>query len=150
MLRLCFLCRLCYHILTNSNAPFVEKQVDWFLLVGCGMLLFRSVFRRILLVGTGYLVSLYISNFVFYFIYNFIISFNFHSNFNISLRNIWGYLRLWWSLGWYFLWGRLRLVVKTSILYFAVVLAASVDINCLYMYFMIDVNSLFIEFVNMT
>ena len=29
-------------------------------------------------------------------------------------------------------------------------LAASLDINCLYMYFMIGVNSLFIEFVNMT
>ena len=34
-------------------------------------------FSRILLVTTGYLVSLYISNFIFYFIYNFIISFNF-------------------------------------------------------------------------
>ena len=109
-----------------------------------------GVFCRILLVETGYLVSLYISNFIFYFIYNFIISFNFHSNFNIFLRNIWGYLGLPWSLGWDFLWTRLRLVAECSILDFVVVLAASLDINCLYMYFMIGVNSLFIEFVNMT
>ena len=42
MPRLCFLCRLCQHILANSNAPFVERLVDWFLLVGCGMLLFQG------------------------------------------------------------------------------------------------------------
>ena len=36
------------------------------------------------------------------------------------------------------------------VLDFVVVLADSLDVNCLYMYFMIGVNSLFIEFVNMT
>ena len=41
-------------------------------------------------------------------------------------------------------------VSGNSVLDFVVVLAASLDINCLYMYFMIGVNSLFIEFVNMT
>ena len=61
-------------------------------------------------VETGYLVSLYISNFMFYFIYNFIISFNFHSNFDMFLRNIGGYLGLLWSLERDFLWIRLRLV----------------------------------------
>ena len=35
MSRLCFLCRLREHILTYSNAPFVEKPGDWFLLIGC-------------------------------------------------------------------------------------------------------------------
>ena len=55
-----------------------------------------DVFSRLLLVETGYLVSLYISNFIFYFIYK-LISFNFHSNFNIFLRNILGYLGLLWS-----------------------------------------------------
>ena len=45
---------------------------------------------------------------------------------------------------------RLRLVAESSILDFVVVLAASLDINCLYMYFVIGVNSLFIGFVNMT
>ena len=110
--------------------------------------LLESVICGILLVETCYLVSLYISNFIFYFIYNFIISFNFHSNFNIFLRNIWGYLGLPWSLGWDFLWRKLRLVAESSILDFVVVLAASLDINCLHMYFMIGVNSLFIEFVN--
>ena len=35
MSRLCFLCRLCKHILTNSNALFVEKQGGWFLLMKC-------------------------------------------------------------------------------------------------------------------
>ena len=39
---------------------------------------------------------------------------------------------------------------ESTVLDFVVVLAASLDINCLYMYFMIGVNSLFIEFVNMT
>ena len=45
---------------------------------------------------------------------------------------------------------RLHFVAESSILDFVVILAASLDINCLYMYFMIGVNSLFIEFVNMT
>ena len=44
----------------------------------------------------------------------------------------------------------LYFVADSSVLDFVVVLAASLDINCLYMYFMIGVNSLFIEFVNMT
>ena len=101
-------------------------------------------------VETGYLVSLYIRNFIFYVIYNFRISFNFHSNFNIFLRNIWGYLGRPWSLRWCFLWRTLILVAQSSILDFVVVLAASLDINCLYMYCMIGANSLFIEFVNMT
>ena len=83
-------------------------------------------------VETGYLVSLYIRNFIFYFIYNFIISFNFHSNFNIFLRNIWGYLGLQWSLEWDFLGRRLRLNAESSILDFVVVLVISLDINCLY------------------
>ena len=43
----------------------------------------------------------------------------------------------------------LYFVADSSVLDFIVVLAASLDINCLYMYFMIGVNSLFIEFVNM-
>ena len=40
-------------------------------------------------------------------------------------------------------------VADSSVLDLVVVLAASLDINCLYMFFMIGVNSLFIEFVNM-
>ena len=44
----------------------------------------------------------------------------------------------------------LYFVAESSILDFVVVLAVCLDINCLYMYFMIGVNSLFIEFVNMT
>ena len=44
----------------------------------------------------------------------------------------------------------LYFVAGSSVLDFVVVLAASLDINCLYMYFMIGVKSLFIEFVNMT
>ena len=44
----------------------------------------------------------------------------------------------------------LHFVAESSILNFVVVLAASLDISCLYMYFMIGVNSLFMEFVNMT
>ena len=44
----------------------------------------------------------------------------------------------------------LYFLVESSILDFVVVPASSLDINCLYMYFMISVNSLFIEFVNMT
>ena len=74
----------------------MEKPGGWFLLMGCvcgsqflgknagrqtvylpGMMLFRGVCPRILLVETGYKVSLYISNFIFYFVYNFTISFNF-------------------------------------------------------------------------
>ena len=140
--------KLSLQILTSSNNPFVEKPVDWFLLVGYGMVLLRGVFCRILLVETGYLVSLYVSNFIFYFIYDFIISFSFHGDFNIFLRNIWGDLGLPWSLGWDFLWRKLRLVAESSISDFVVVLAASLDINCLHMYFMTGVNSLFIEFVN--
>ena len=35
MSRLCFLCRLREHILAHSNAPFVEKPRDWFLLIVC-------------------------------------------------------------------------------------------------------------------
>ena len=42
------------------------------------------------------------------------------------------------------------LVARSSILDFVIVLAASLGINCLYMHFMIGVNGLFIEFVNMT
>ena len=38
----------------------------------------------------------------------------------------------------------------SSVLDFVVVLAASLDIDCLYTYFIIGVNCLFIEFVNMT
>ena len=48
----------------------------------------RGVFSNILMVETGYLVSLYVSNFIFYFIHKLIISFNFHSNCNIFLRNV--------------------------------------------------------------
>ena len=44
----------------------------------------------------------------------------------------------------------LYFVAESSILDFVVTLAAYLDINCFYMYFMIGVNSLFIEFVNMT
>ena len=44
----------------------------------------------------------------------------------------------------------LYFVAGSSVLDFVVVLAASLDIDCLYMYFIIGVNSLFIEFVNMT
>ena len=44
----------------------------------------------------------------------------------------------------------LYFVAGSSVLDFVVVLADSLDVNCLYMYFMIGVNSLFIEFVNMT
>ena len=44
----------------------------------------------------------------------------------------------------------LYFVAESSILDFVIVLAAFMDINCLYMYFMIAVNSLFTEFVNMT
>ena len=44
----------------------------------------------------------------------------------------------------------LHFFAESSIIDFVVVLAASLDINCLYMYFIIGVNSLFIEFVNMT
>ena len=44
----------------------------------------------------------------------------------------------------------LYFVADSSVLDFVVVLDASLVINCLYMYFMIGVNSLFIEFVNMT
>ena len=44
----------------------------------------------------------------------------------------------------------LYFLVESSILDFVVVPASSLDINCVYMYFMISVNSLFIEFVNMT
>ena len=42
-----------------------------------------GVFSGISMVETGYLVSLHLSNFIFYFIYKLIISFNFHSKFNI-------------------------------------------------------------------
>ena len=51
-----------------------------------GMLLFQGAFCHILLGETGYLVSLYINNFILYFMYNFIFSSNFYSNFNIFLR----------------------------------------------------------------
>ena len=44
----------------------------------------------------------------------------------------------------------LYFVAGSSVLDFAVVLATSLAINCLYVYFMIGVNSLLIEFVNMT
>ena len=44
----------------------------------------------------------------------------------------------------------LHFFAESSIIDFVVVLAASLDINCLYMYCMIGANSLFIEFVNMT
>ena len=44
----------------------------------------------------------------------------------------------------------LRLIAESSILDFLVVLAASLDINFLYRYFMIVVNSLFLEFINLT
>ena len=45
-------CKLCLDYVSsigyvntpNSNAPFIEKPVNWFLLVGCGMLLFRGCF----------------------------------------------------------------------------------------------------------
>ena len=74
-----------------------------------------GVFSRTLMVETGHLVSLYISNFIFYSIYKLIISCNFHSNFNIFLRNIWGYLRLPWNLGWGFLWQRLTAVPCISL-----------------------------------
>ena len=74
-----------------------------------------GVFSHILMVETGYLVSLYIDNFIFYFICKLIISFNFHSNFDIFLRNIWGYLGLLWSLGWDFLWQRLMAVPCISL-----------------------------------
>ena len=69
-----------------------------------------GVFSRILMVETGYVVSLYISNFISYFIYKLIILFNFHSNLNIFLRNIWGHVGLSWSLGWDFLWQSLMAV----------------------------------------
>ena len=74
-----------------------------------------GVFSCILMVETGHLISLCISNFIFYFIYKLIISYNFHSTFNIFLRNIWGYLGLPWSLGWDFLWRRLRAVPCISL-----------------------------------
>ena len=74
------------------------------------------------------------------------ISFNFRSNFNIFLRNSWGYLGLPWSLGRDSLW---TIVAESYILDFSVVLAASPDANCLHVYFIIGLNSLFIEFVNM-
>ena len=70
----------------------------------------RGIFSRILIMETCHLVSLYISNFIFYFICKLIISCNFHSNFNIFLRNIWGHLGLLWSLGCDFLWRRLTAV----------------------------------------
>ena len=41
-------------------------------------------------------------------------------------------------------------VAESSILYFVVDLDVPLDVNCAYMYFLIDVNSLFIKFVNMT
>ena len=44
----------------------------------------------------------------------------------------------------------LYFVLGSPVLDFVVVLAASLDSNCLYMYFKTGVNSLFIEFVNMT
>ena len=44
----------------------------------------------------------------------------------------------------------LYFIVGSSVLGFVVVLAVSLDFSCLYMYFMIGVNSLFIEFVSMT
>ena len=43
----------------------------------------------------------------------------------------------------------LYFVADSSVLDFVVVLADSLAINCLYMYFMIGVNSPFIEFVSM-
>ena len=99
-----------------------------------GMLLFWGCFSRILLVETGYVVFLYISNFIFYFIYNFIISFKviltyfkkhlrvsrtiMESGVGLSMTKVNDSL--------------LYFVAERAILDFVVVLGASRDINCLY------------------
>ena len=44
----------------------------------------------------------------------------------------------------------LYFVAGSSVLDFVVVLADSLDVNFLYMYFIIGVNSIFVEIVNMT
>ena len=72
--------------LWGVNFQVKMQVIDLYLCLECCSS--RGVFSRIPLVETGYLVSLYRSNFMFSFIYIFIISFNFCSNFNIFLRNI--------------------------------------------------------------
>ena len=110
---LVFTSEVCGGRLCGVNFKVKMYVIDLYLCLEC--CLSGGVFSRILLVETGHLVSLYISNFKFYFIYKLTISFNFHSNFNIYLRNIWGYLELPWCLGRDFLWRRLTAVPCISL-----------------------------------
>ena len=108
-----------------------------------------GVFSRILLVETGHLVSLYISSFIFYFIYNFIISFSFYSNFNIFLKKHRRVSKSPVESGV----GLFVTKIHDSPLYFvspfqklpSFFYDSFICLSGLYMYFMIGVNSIFIE-----